>query len=272
MSVYLITGGAGSLGREIVDILINQGHKVRAFDNNEAGLAELVTQYPPALFTAVYGDIRDYDRIYYAMEGAEVVIHAAAMKNLDITESNAPEMILTNVNGSANVARAAAELGVGCCILISSDKAAEPRNAYGASKLLGEQLWLKCYAKQGRKTRFVVFRSGNFKQSAGNVMEVWDRQVKRGESPTITDPDMERYFIDTRKAAQLVISASMWARNGDIVIPKMRLHKILDLLEEQHPGTSFRLIGRKPGEKTVERLMTDDERIKWEDQEVIVVA
>jgi len=272
VSAYLITGGAGSLGREIVDHLVLAGQKVRAFDNNESGLAELVTKYPPSLFTAVYGDIRDYTRLHYAMAGCDVVIHCAAMKNLDITESNAPEMILTNVNGSDNVARAAAELGIDCCILISSDKAAEPRNAYGASKLLAEQLWLKCYAKQGRKTRFVVFRSGNFMRSAGNVLELWDRQIERGESPTITDPDMERYFIDTRKAASIVISVSLWARNGDIVIPKMRLHKILDLLEEQHPGTTFRLIGRKPGEKTVERLMTDDERIKWEDQDVIVVA
>ncbi len=272
MSTYLITGGAGSLGREIVDILISKGEKVRAFDNCESGLAELVNKHPPALFTAVYGDVRDYTRVHYAMEGCDVVIHAAAMKNLDVTESNAPEMILTNVNGSANIAKAAAECGVECCVLISTDKAAEPRSAYGASKLLAEQLWLKCYARQGRKTRFIVFRSGNFKQSAGNVLEVWDRQIARGDSPTITDPDMERYFIDTRKAAALVCEVAQWARNGDTVIPKMELMKILDLLQEQHPGTSYRLIGKRSGEKLAERLMTDDEQVIWQDNEVMIVA
>lgn len=272
MTVYLVTGGAGSLGKEIVDLLILAGQKVRAFDNNESGLAELVTKHSPELFTAVYGDVRDYTRLHYAMTGVDIVIHAAAMKNLDITESNAPEMILTNVNGSANVARAAAELGIDCCLLISTDKAAEPRSAYGASKLLAEQVWTKCYARQGRRTRFVVFRSGNFRRSAGNVLELWDRQVASGQSPTITDPDMERYFIDTRKAAGIVVDATHWAKNGDIVIPKMKLYKILDLLQEQHPGTTFRLIGKRSGEKTLERLTTADEHVVWQNDEVFVVS
>jgi len=272
VTVYLVTGGAGSLGKEIVDILIGQGHKVRSFDNNEAGLAEQVTRYPAESFTAVYGDVRDYTRLHYAIDGCDAVIHTAAMKNLDITESNAPEMILTNVNGSMNVAKAAATCEVDICILISTDKAAEPRSAYGASKLLAEHLWLKCYARQGRKTRFVIFRSGNFRASAGNVLELWGRQVARGESPTITDPDMERYFIDTRKAAGIVAEIPGWAKNGDIVIPKMRLYKILDLLAEQYPNTAYRLIGKRVGEKQVERLMTDDEQVIWETTEVMVVS
>jgi UDP-N-acetylglucosamine 4,6-dehydratase len=270
LKTYLVTGGAGSLGREIVDILIKAGHKVRAMDFNESALASM--NYPENQFTRVYGDIRSYPRVHYAMIGCDVVIHTAAMKNLDITESNVPEMNLTNVIGTDNVAVSALECGVECAILISTDKAVYPVSAYGASKLLAERSWLKCYSKQSTKTRFVIFRSGNFKQSAGNVLEVWERQCKAGESLTITDPDMERYFIDTRKAAEIVCSLPEYAKNGDLVVPKMRIHRIIDLLSEQFPGRSYRLIGCRAGEKKAERLMTDDEQVTWENEEVQVVS
>jgi UDP-N-acetylglucosamine 4,6-dehydratase len=266
---YLVTGGAGSLGKEIVDILIKQGHKVRAMDLNESALASMV--YPESQFTRVYGDIRSYPRVHYAMMDVDIVIHCAAMKNLDITESNVPEMNLTNVIGTDNIAVAALECGVECAILISTDKAVYPVSAYGASKLLAEQSWLKCYSRQSTKTRFVVFRSGNFKQSAGNVLEVWDRQSKAGQSLTITDPDMERYFVDTRKAAELVCNIPHYADNGAIITPKMDLIKIVDLLKEQFPGCAYKVIGIRSGEKKSERLMTNDEHITHETEEVMVI-
>lgn len=271
MSTILVTGGAGSLGREVVDILIQRGHKVRAMDINEAGLAELVVKHPPALFTAIYGDIRDYTRVHYAMRDCDIVIHTAALKNLDITEGDVSEMILTNTIGTDNVARAATDLEVDCAILISTDKACSPHSAYGASKLLAEKEWL-CKSRQTDKTRFIIFRSGNFKQSAGNVIEVWDRQVVAGESPTITDPDMERYFIDTRKAAEIVCGIAAWGANGDIMVPKMQIYNIVELLQERYPGCSYRLIGKRPGEKQKEVLMTDDERIVWQDKDVLVIG
>jgi len=269
MKTILVTGGAGSLGREIVDILIKQGHKVRAFDNNEARLASL--SYNSRQFTRVYGDIRDYSRVHYAMRGCDIVIHCAAMKNLDITEGDVPELNRTNITGSENVAKAATECGVDCCILISTDKAVYPSSAYGASKLSAEWIW-KWAGKIQDKTRFVIFRSGNFKQSAGNVLEVWDRQNKAGEPLTITDPDMERYFIDTRKAAEIVAGIPEWAKGGDIVIPKMRLQKIIDLMHEQFPKCSYRITGIRSGEKKTERLMTDDEKIAYENEEVQVIT
>jgi FlaA1/EpsC-like NDP-sugar epimerase len=245
MKTILVTGGAGSLGKEIVDILINQGHKVRAFDNNEAGLASL--SYSNMRFTRVYGDIRDYARVHYAMRDCDTVIHCAAMKNLDITEGDVPELNRTNITGSENVAKAATECGVECCILISTDKAVYPSSAYGASKLSAEWIWKWAHKIQD-KTRFVIFRSGNFTQSAGNVLEVWDRQSKAGESLTITDPDMQRYFIDTRKAAEIVAGIPEWARGGDIVIPRMHLHKILDLMFEEYPNCSYKTTGIRSGE------------------------
>lgn len=268
VKTYLITGGAGSLGKEIVDILIKQGHKVRAFDNNEAGLASL--SYSDMRFTRVYGDIRDYARVHYAMRGCDTVIHCAAMKNLDITEGDVPELNRTNITGSENVAKAATECGVDCCILISTDKAVYPSSAYGASKLSAEWIW-KWAGKIQDKTRFVIFRSGNFKQSAGNVLEVWQRQKDAGESLTITDPDMERYFIDTKKAAEIVCGIPDYSKNGDIIIPKMRLQKIIDLMREHFPGCPYQTTGIRPGEKMGERLMTEDECIVYETDEVMVI-
>jgi FlaA1/EpsC-like NDP-sugar epimerase len=205
------------------------------------------------------------------MRGCGCVIHTAAMKNLDITEGDVPELCLTNITGTVNVAKAAIECGVECAILISTDKAVYPSSAYGASKLLAEWIWRWAGKTQGR-TRFITFRSGNFKQSAGNVLEVWQRQHDRGESLTITDPDMERYFIDTRKAAEIVCGIPEYAANGDLVVPKMQIQKIMDLLAEQFPGCSYRLIGCRAGEKKAERLMTDDEQVIWENEEVQVVS
>ena len=269
MRTVLVTGGAGSLGREIVDILILKGCKVRAMDNNEAGLASM--RYPEGQFTRVYGDIRDYARVHYAMRGCDAVIHTAAMKNLDITEGDVPELNRTNVTGTENVAKAAIDCGVDCAILISTDKAVYPASAYGASKLLAEWIW-RWASRTQMRTRFVTFRSGNFKQSAGNVLEVWQRQHERGESLTITDPDMARYFIDTRKAAELVCGIPEYAKNGDMIIPKMKVQKIMDLLQEQFPGCSYRTTGCRAGEKMTERLMTNDEKVVWEDKDVQVIA
>jgi UDP-N-acetylglucosamine 4,6-dehydratase/5-epimerase len=268
MTTYLITGGAGSLGREIVDILIKRGDKIRVMDMNEAALAAL--NYPESQFTRVYGDVRDYARVHYAMRGCDTVIHTAAMKNLDVTEGDVPELCLTNITGTVNVARAAVECGVDCAILISTDKAVYPASAYGASKQLAEWVW-RWASRTQMRTRFVTFRSGNFKQSAGNVLEVWQRQATNKESLTVTDPDMERYFIDTRKAAEIVCGIPGYAKSGDVVIPKMHLVKIIDLLSEQFPGCSYRLTGSRPGEKQVERLMSNDEHITWENEEVMIV-
>jgi UDP-N-acetylglucosamine 4,6-dehydratase/5-epimerase len=179
MTTTLVTGAAGSLGSEIVDILIKRGHKVVAFDNSETGLFHLIYKnYPANQFSYVYGSVRDYHRIHYAMRGCDVVVHAAAMKNLEITEHDISEMTQTNTVGSDNVAWAAEECGVECAILISTDKVVNSHSAYGAGKLLAEEIW-KGRARQTTFARFVIFRSGNFKQSAGNVLEVCSGRRRR---------------------------------------------------------------------------------------------
>lgn len=271
MKTVLVTGAAGSLGSEIVDILIQRGEKVLAFDNNEAGLFQLLYKnYPKDRFTPVYGDIRDYARIHYAMAGVDICIHTAAMKNLEITESAITEMIQTNVIGTDNVARAAKSCGVECAILVSTDKVVNPNSAYGAGKLLAEEIW-KGAARQNPLSRFVVFRSGNFKHSAGNVLEIWQRQHEKGEMLTVTDPEMERHFIDTRKAAEIMCDIPQYAKSGDTIIPKMERKNIMDLMREEFPGAAYRLVGCRQGEKTKEQLKTEDEKVIWEDDNVQVI-
>ena len=260
VKTVLVTGAAGSLGKCVVERLIKCGYKVRALDNNEAGLAAL--RYDPEVFTRIYGDIRDYERVNYAMRGCDIVIHTAAMKNLDITEGDVPELNKTNVVGTENIAKAATECGVECAVFISTDKAVLPSSAYGASKLLGEWIW-KWASKTQDRTRFAIFRSGNFMQSAGNVFEVWDKQYSAGESLTVTDIDMRRYFIDTKRAASIVSNMPDWVANGDIVIPEMRLYKMIDLMREFYPNCKYTVIGARPGEKLAERLMTQDETFTY---------
>lgn len=270
MKTYLITGAAGSLGKEIVDILIQRGEKVRAMDINEAGLAALCNKYPDNQFTHIYGDVRSYSRVHYAMRGCDHVIHTAAMKNLDITEGDVPELNLTNVKGTENIAKSAIECGIDCAVLVSTDKAVSPSSAYGASKLLAEETW-KWAGRTQMRTRFSIFRSGNFKQSAGNVLELWDRQFVAGVPLTITDVRMERFFIDTRAAAELVSDMPSWTANGDIVIPKMNRFNMLDLMLSEYPDAEYVTIGSRSGEKLEEKLMTENEKVRFENDKVVVV-
>jgi UDP-N-acetylglucosamine 4,6-dehydratase len=251
----LITGGAGSLGRTLALYYAGTGHTVRVLDINEGDLAAL--DHPGV--RKLYGSICSPDRLALAMKGADICIHAAAMKNLDIAEYNVEDLVATNIQGTLNVARAAMDAGVPVSIFISSDKAVEPTTAYGASKQMGERIWL--WANRVSKTaRFMIFRSGNFEQSKGNVFEVWKRQAAAGGPLTITHPEMKRYFIRIDRAAELIAGMPDQARGGDIVIPYMVEQQIGDLARTTFPGVEIRRTGLRPGEKMAERLMTDDER------------
>jgi UDP-N-acetylglucosamine 4,6-dehydratase len=269
VKTYLVTGGAGSLGRHICEILINWGHKVRAMDINEAGLAALTG--PEYQLTKIYGNIRDYPRVHYAMRGCDTVIHCAAMKNLEITELNVPELNQTNIIGTDNIGRAASDLGLDCAILISSDKAVSPSSAYGATKCLNEESW-RFYSRIQTRTRFAIFRSGNFRQSAGNVLEVWQKQAMAGVPLTITDPGMCRYFIDTRKAAEIVCRMPSWVQNGDLVVPKMEKWNMLRLLMTEFPNCAYVTTGKRTGEKLEEVMIKESERIEIETEEYQVIV
>lgn len=269
MKTYLATGGAGSLGKILVDKIILAGDKVRVYDINEAALASL--HYPLPQITKIYGYVQDYTRLHYAMIGVDYCIHTAALKNLEVTEDNVPELNRTNIMGTENVARAAKECGVKAAVLISTDKCVQPKSAYGASKLCAEHLW-RWAARHQTNTRFITLRSGNFIKSAGNVFELWDQQFARGEPLTLTDKAMKRYFIDTEKVADIILKLAEVGENGQTIIPKMREDSLMDIAMERYPGCTFRTIGKRHGEKERESLMTDDEIVVSETEDWMVIA
>jgi UDP-N-acetylglucosamine 4,6-dehydratase len=251
----LITGGAGSLGKILALYYAGTGHTVRVLDINEGELASL--DHPGV--RKLYGSVCSPERLALAMNGVDLCIHTAALKNLDVSEYNVEDLVATNIQGTLNVARAAMDAGVRAAVFISTDKAVEPTTAYGASKQMGERIWLWAN-RVSRASKFVVFRSGNFWQSKGNVFEVWKRQVAVGGPLTVTHPDMKRYFIRIDRAVELIAQAVRQADGGDIIVPHMPEHQIGDLAREMFPGVPIRVTGLRPGEKMVERLMTDDER------------
>ena len=267
MAVYLITGGAGSLGKELVKVIQarDPASTIRVIDINEAELAML--KHP---VRRIYGNICDRDRIDFAMRGVDVCIHAAALKNLEIAEYNIDALLETNIQGTLSVARAAMKYKVKHAIFISSDKAVLPTTAYGASKQMGERIWLWAHRIQ-RYTNFIIFRSGNFCESRGNVFEVWKGQAERGELFTVTSPQMKRMFIKTAKAAETILNLLNTAGSGDIIVPRMKEYKIWDLLEKMYPGARKTRIPSRPGEKMKEEIISPSEKVTWENPDFQVV-
>jgi len=266
MNIVLVTGAAGSLGKCLVREYLHNGYTVRAYDINESALAQLKTDFPD--IRAIYGSITDLGRLEQAMVGIDIVISAAAMKNIEITEDNPKETIETNINGTYNVAIAAANQKVKKAIFISSDKAVESVLLYGHSKLVGEKLW-KWSNKHSKGTIFSTIRSGNFWESNGNVFEIWDRQTKQGKNITLTDLNMERYFIHTRDVAKFVLKVEQIMEGGEIFIPEMKLYRMGDLAAEhaERAGTQVEVTGIRAGEKLVEHLWTQEEHTRIEHME-----
>jgi len=262
MSTILITGAAGSLGSILTDIYAEQGHTVRAYDINEAGLADLKQKYGTNI-RAIYGDVTDRDRLEFALRGVDIVIHTAAMKNIIISESNVEQTIKTNINGTLNVAMSAMAQGVKKAIFISSDKSVESVLVYGDSKALGEKIW-KWSHSISRQSIFSIIRPGNFWESRGNVFETWDRQVKDGNQITLTDPQMERYFIPTVDVARFVLQVEDMMQGGEIYIPHMKLYNMHELAEEyaKKHGCGIKITGAREGEKLIEKLWSQHESSK----------
>jgi len=258
---WCITGGAGSLGKVLASRLARADHTVRVLDINEADLASMRHRN----IRTIYGSVTDPESVELAIQGVDCIVHAAALKNLDISEYNIKELVRTNIMGSLNVAVAAMTACVPTCILVSTDKAVYPTTAYGVTKLMAEKIWLWAH-RIAPATRFLVLRSGNFTTARGNVFEVWKAQERRGEPLTVTDLNMQRYYIETETVAEILEEmGDPLSRNrpggGSIVIPKMDSYLIQDLLHKHYPHSQYRIIGRRPGEKMCEQLWTSDEHV-----------
>lgn len=267
----LITGGVGTIGSCLMERLLPYNPKViRILDNNEYKLFDLSLKKNPRI-RPLLGDIRDYNRLKKAMENIDVVFHAAALKHVELSEFNPFEVVKTNVLGTQNMLQAALESAVKRVIVISTDKAVNPINTMGATKLLAEKLTVSAsYHKGPSKTKFAVVRFGNVLGSNGSVIPLWTNQIKQGIPVTVTDHRMTRFIMSQNNAIDLVLEASTQAEGGEIFILKMPSLKITDLAKvviqlygKKHQldtsGIAIQEIGAKIGEKLHEELVVQEE-------------
>lgn len=281
----LITGACGTVGRGLLaEVLRAQPKVVRALDYHEHGLFQLQQSMAGAVNVRwLLGDIRDERRLRRAMEGVDVVLHAAALKHVSIGEYNPFEIVQTNLVGLQNIIQAALENNVERVIFTSSDKAVNPTNAMGASKLMGERLVAAANEMHGSaRTRFSSVRFGNVLGSNGSVVDVFRRQIAQGGPVTLTDRRMTRFVMGLEKAVRLVLRAAHYAAGGEVFVLKMPALRITDLTEVMirrfapfynHSPASIKVmeIGSKPGEKLYEELLTQEEIPRsYEDEELIV--
>jgi FlaA1/EpsC-like NDP-sugar epimerase len=269
----LVTGGVGSIGSFLVrEILKYNPHSVRVFDNNETGLFDLEQDLETRKIRSFIGDIRDKDRLTMAMEGVDIVFHAAALKHVPLCEFNPFDAVKTNVIGTQNVIDASFAQGVQKVITISTDKAVNPSNVMGATKLLTERLAISANNYRGdiKKTMFSCIRFGNVLNSRGSVIPLFLKQIQKGGPITVTHLDMRRFFMDIPSATRLILTAGMLSCGNEIFILKMPAIRIIDLAdvmrEKYAPRYGFEpedipieVVGARCGEKVDEMLMTLDE-------------
>lgn len=205
------------------------------------------------------GDVRDQDRLQMAMRGIDVVVHAAALKQVDTAEYNPFECIATNVLGAEHVINSAIDAGVGKVIALSTDKASSPVNLYGASKLCSDKLFVAGNHYSGSAgTKFSVVRYGNVMGSRGSVVPLFKKLASTGEIP-ITDPRMTRFWITLPEAVDFVVSSFEKMTGGEIFVPKIPSARILDIAEAVAPGVRTRTVGIRPGEKLHEEMVSEDD-------------
>jgi len=258
----LITGGTGSFGKQFVRTILEryQPRKVIIFSRDELKQHEMLTGgFDDTRLRYFIGDVRDVDRLRRAMEGVDIVVHAAALKQVPACEYNPMEAIMTNIMGGKNVIDAALDRGVERVIALSTDKAVNPVNLYGATKLAAEKLFVQSNAYAGaRNTRFSCVRYGNVIGSRGSVIPLFLKQREQGYV-TVTDRRMTRFWITLEQGIDFVIHCIEIMRGGEVFVPKIPSMQMMDLVEVIAPGTEVRDIGIRPGEKLHEVLISEDE-------------
>jgi len=260
--VVLVTGGTGSFGKKFVEILLAQYKptKVIIFSRDELKQHEMRgSGYDHPNLRYFIGDVRDQLRLRRAMHGVDIVVHAAALKQVPACEYNPMEAIKTNILGSSNVIEAALDAGIKKVMALSTDKAVSPVNLYGATKLAAEKLFVQSntYAA-GRATRFSCVRYGNVVGSRGSVIPTFIKQRQSGKL-TITDPRMTRFWLTLEQGVRFVISCTEQMHGGEVFVPKIPSTKIVDLANVIAPDAELEVIGIRPGEKLHEALINEDE-------------
>lgn len=259
----LITGGTGSFGKKYTEILLKnyKPNKIIIYSRDELKQYEMAQQFTDPAMRFFIGDVRDVDRLKNAMYGVNYVIHAAALKHVPIAEYNPMECIKTNINGAGNVIDAALECGVEKVIALSTDKAANPINLYGATKLASDKLFVAANNIRGaRRTQFAVVRYGNVVGSRGSVVPFFKKLIAEGvkELP-ITEAEMTRFWITLEQGVNFVLKNFERMKGGEIFIPKIASMKMVDLAKSMAPHLGVKIIGIRPGEKMHEVMVPKDD-------------
>jgi UDP-N-acetylglucosamine 4,6-dehydratase len=258
----LVTGGTGSFGKKFVEIMLRDYRPQRlvVFSRDELKQHEMQTSgFDHPSLRYFIGDVRDVDRLKRAFSGITVVVHAAALKQVPACEYNPFEAIQTNIMGGRNVIDAAIDQGVRRIVALSTDKAVNPINLYGATKLCAEKMFVQANAYAGaRETRFSCARYGNVVGSRGSVIPVFLEQRRQGKI-TITDPRMTRFWLTLEQGVKFVIRCMEQMHGGEIFVPKIPSMRLVDLAETIAPGCQVEYIGIRPGEKLHEVLVSEDE-------------
>jgi len=266
--VILVTGGTGSFGHKFVEVVLRDHNPtvVRIFSRGELLQQEMRQKFNnDERLRFFIGDVRDRDRVYRAMNGVDIVVHAAALKQVPTCEYNPIEAVRTNIDGAINVIDAAIDSDVERVIAISSDKAVQPVNLYGATKLVMERLFVQANVYTGGQgIRFSCVRYGNVIGSRGSVIPLFLEQRKNGKV-TITDERMTRFWITLEQGVRFVIDCIDRMYGGEVFIPKIPSMKVTDLADIIAPEAQREVIGIRPGEKVHEILLTEEEsRHAWE--------
>ena len=264
----LITGGTGSFGKTLVRTLLEKYPRVRrviVYSRDELKQFEMSQIFPKETFPQMrffIGDVRDKERLYRAMEDVDVVVHAAALKQVPAAEYNPFEAIKTNIMGAQNVIEASIDRGVKKVVALSTDKAAAPINLYGATKLCSDKLFVSANNFKGRRDiKFSVVRYGNVMGSRGSVIPFFMKKRSDGVLP-ITDTRMTRFNITLQEGVDLVMFAIAHMWGGEIFVPKIPSYRIMDVAEAIAPGCKKEIVGIRPGEKLHEEMITETDAIK----------
>lgn len=262
----LITGGTGSFGKKFTQTLLKRykPNKIIIYSRDEQKHFEMEQTYNDPCMRYFIGDVRDFKRLNKAMMDVDFVIHAAAMKHVHIAEYNPMECINTNIHGAEFVIDAAIQNGVKKVIALSTDKAANPINLYGATKLASDKLFVAANNMVGkRETRFAVVRYGNVIGSQGSVVPYFKKLLAQGEKELpVTDERMTRFLITLQEGVDFVIKNFERMHGGEIFVPKIPSMKMVDLAQAMSGNSSYKVIGIRPGEKLHEAMITKDNGLR----------
>ncbi len=265
----LITGGTGSFGRHFIRIILKRfkPRKLIVYSRDELKQYEMQQEFPEAVMRFFIGDVRDGERLRVAMHEVDYVIHAAALKQVPAAEYNPMECIKTNIHGAENVINAALDRNIDKVVALSTDKAVNPINLYGATKLASDKLFVAANNIVGsRRTRFSIVRYGNVVGSRGSVVPLFCKLLAGGaKALPITDIRMTRFWITLDQGVDFVVSAFARMQGGETFVPKIPSIRVVDLAQSMAPGTQHRIIGMRPGEKLHEAMCpANDSRLTIE--------